>query len=271
MRSLAALLLLAVLSSPSLAQSWSIKEMNHAIEQTNFVVNGGCSGTLISVRERLILTNYHCIDAQVTSVEREVVNDEGWVKKVKVRKYDDVKVEQHGYDGFTRVKTASYIADIVSENKQRDLAIVRLKGELPNIYSSPLLPDGEKVVRGERIYIVGNPAGEDATLVEGVVSSVNRTFDFSWTNGARLPMIQISGGMYGGNSGGALYNAKGQLIGVPAAGYRDATFIGFAIPVEVVKSFLKDACLASVYADDADDKKCRDDKDAKKKDKSKDE
>lgn len=247
------------------AQSWPTAEMNRTIEQTNFIVGDGCSGTLISVKERLVLTNYHCIDRQVASVEREITNDEGFVKKVKVRKYEDVAIAQKRYDGFETVGSFSYVGEIVAESKQRDLAVVKLKGSIPQTMASPLLPDGQKVVRGERIYTVGNPLGEDATVVEGIVSNVNRAFDFPWTDGARLPMIQVSGGIAGGNSGGALYNASGQLIGVPAAGYRGATHIGFAIPMEVVKPFLRENCLAQhTFDDKADDAACRKAKEDKK-------
>lgn len=259
----ASAIMLALLLGPAYGQGWPLDEMNTAINSTNFIVNGGCSGTLISLKEKLILTNHHCIEGSVSSVEREITDDIGNVRKVKVRKYDDVAVVQNRYDGFIKAGSASYVTEIVAEAKTSDLAVLRIRGDIPHGYASPLLPDGAKVVRGERVYIVGNPAGEDATLVEGVVSNVNRTFEFPWTNGSKLPMIQISGGIYGGNSGGAAYNAKGQLIGVPSAGYRVATFIGFAIPVEVVKLFLKDACLASIFDSTADDKKCRDE--AKKK------
>jgi S1-C subfamily serine protease len=263
----AATIMLAFCSTPTPApaQGWPVREINHAIEQTNFIVNGGCSGTLISIREKLILTNYHCIEREVSSIEREVMDERGFVRKVKVRKYNDVPVVQNRYDGFIRTGSASYVTEIVAEAKTRDLALLKIKGEIPHTYASPLLPDGEKVVRGERVYTVGNPAGEDASLVEGIVSNVNRTFEFAWTDGAKLPMIQFSGGLFGGNSGGALYDSRGRLIGVPAAGYPSATFIGFAIPVEVVKLFLQDNCLASVFEDTADDKKCRAEKDARKK------
>jgi S1-C subfamily serine protease len=193
----------------------------------------------------------------VTSVEREITNSEGFVKKVKVRKYSDVPVEQNRYDGFTKTGSATYVAEIVAESKTRDLALLRMKGSIPHGYESPLLPDDGVIQRGDEIYSVGNPAGEDATLGAGIVSNVNREFDFPWTAGARLPMIQFSGGLFGGNSGGALYNTKGQLIGVPAAGYRMATFIGFAIPVSVVKQFLKDNCFQSDQWGIVDDKECR--------------
>jgi S1-C subfamily serine protease len=261
---------LVILPRPARSQTWSIADMNRAIDQTNFIVDRGCSGTLISVAAKLVLTNYHCIDDHVTSVEREVTNDNGWVKKVKVRIYKDVAVEQNRYEGFTKTGSASYVGEIVAESKTRDLALLRLKGPIPHTYASPLLPHRGKVERGDRIYSVGNPAGEDATLGEGVVSNVNRTFDFPWTAGAQLEMIQFSGGLYGGNSGGALYNDKGQLIGVPAAGYRMATFIGFAIPMKVVRSFLHDNCFitpdnAEAAGETLDDGLCREDKKKKAK------
>lgn len=223
------------------APAWELGDMNKTIEQTNFIVNRGCAGTLVSLDERLVLTNYHCVDGLIGTAEREQVGKNGTVKKVKVRKYDDVPMKQNNYDGFVQVGSASYVAEIQAANQQVDLALVKLKGKIPHSYASPLLPDDGEIVRGERVYVVGNPAFEDATVVEGIVSNVNRTFEFPWTD-APLAMIQFSGGIFGGNSGGALYNSRGQLIGVPAAGYRAATFIGFAVPVHVIKKFLADNC-----------------------------
>ena len=81
----------------------SIVKMNEIIEQTNFIVNSGCSGTLIDLKNRLILTNYHCIDNNVEIVEREETTTTGAVKKVKFKRYKDVPVVQNGYDGFSKV------------------------------------------------------------------------------------------------------------------------------------------------------------------------
>lgn len=238
------------LVQPSLA--WDTAELNKTVEQTNFIVERGCSGTLIDKEKRLILTNYHCIDDKVTFVERDVLQPDGSLKKVKFRKYEDVTVAQKKYDGFSQTGQLSFVAEIVAEAKTRDLAVLKVKGELPNTLASPLRPENKKVVRGDKVYIVGNPLGEDASLVVGYVSSVNRAFDFPWTDGARLPMIQMSGGLAGGNSGGALYNNDGELIGVPAAGYPMANHIGFAIPMEVIRPFLDSNCLMT-----ADDDACR--------------
>jgi len=244
--------------------AWDIAAINRTIEQTNFIVDRGCSGTLISASKGLILTNYHCIDGKVTTVERDAMNMDGTVAKKKFRKYEDVPVEQKHYDGFVFTGSSHYLTDIIAEAKTKDLAVLKLKGKTPHTFASPLLPESHKVLRGERVYTVGNPLGNDATLIEGIVSA-HRSIDPSWTDGARLPMLQISGGIAGGNSGGALYNAKGFLIGVPAAGYSGANHLGFAIPMEVVRPFLKEHCLASLYDPKADDDACRKEKEEKAK------
>jgi S1-C subfamily serine protease len=255
LKKLLAALLLSLSLTPALAAEWDVSALNKTIDETNFIVNRGCSGTLIDAQKKYILTNYHCIDGQVSSVEREVSNPDGTVAKKKFRKYDDVNLEQNRYDAFIKTGSASYIGEIIAESKTRDLAVVRLKGAIPHTHASIFAT--APVRRGDRVYIVGNPLGEDGSIVEGIVSNVNRAFDFPWTDGARLPMIQISGGMAGGNSGGAAYNAKGELIGVPAAGYRNAGHLGFAIPLEVVRPFLVENCIMT-----DDDDKCRADKKA---------
>jgi S1-C subfamily serine protease len=236
-----------IMTSSAIASQWTLEQMNRVIDQTNFVVNRGCSGTLISLEERLILTNHHCIDSMISIIEREETDANGYSKKVRVRKYAEVTVEQHAYDGFARISTASYIAEIVAEDKKVDLAILRIRSQIPHQVASRILPDSMRIVRGERVYVVGNPAGNDATLIEGIVSNLNRTFQLPWTGNERVAMIQFSGGIYGGNSGGALYNSSGFLIGVPAASHRSAAFIGLAIPISTVKKFMQESCLAHIY------------------------
>lgn len=251
-------------ASVASAQKWSLDEMNKTINQTNFIVNRGCSGTLIDLEKRLVLTNYHCIDGNVESVEREVVSDEGWVKKIKVRRYTDIALEQNAYDGFVKTGSQTYVGEIVAEQQTVDLALVKIKGVIPQTVASKIIAS-DTLVRGEAVYIVGNPGGNDNTVVEGIISNLNRSFDFPWTNGGRLPMIQFSGGIFGGNSGGSLYNANGEFIGVPAAGYNGATFIGLAIPAHVVKVFLKSNCFESAFTKSADDAACVAAKEAKRK------
>lgn len=226
--------------------NWPIADINRAIDSTNFVVGQGCSGTLISQKDRLILTNYHCIDGFVTSVEQEVTGRDGVVRKVKIRRYNDVSVAQHNQSGHIRVGTSSFVAEIVAEDKNRDLALLRIRADIYHSYASPLLPDGGTVVRGETVYVVGNPLGQDATLGVGVVSMLRR-LTFPWANGAEVDVVQHSAGSVGGNSGGALYNTRGQLIGVPAAGFSSAPHLGLAVSIDFVKAFLKQSCWERAY------------------------
>ena len=249
----------AVLLFPSAADEWTAEEINKTIEATNFIVNRGCSGTLIAINPSLVLTNYHCIDGNVDSGEREVRAPDGTVAKKKFRKYTDVTTEQKTHDGFTLVGSASYIAEIVAEAKTSDLALLKLKGRTPHSYFSPIIPDGQPVLRGEKVWIVGNPLGLESTVTAGIISA-NRSLDPPWADGARIPVLQISGGMSGGNSGGALYNSKGQLVGVPFAGYRGDGHLGFAITVDVVKAFLRENCFASTFDKSANDDRCRGEK-----------
>ena len=250
--------------SSAIAGKWTPGEMNEIIDQTNFVVNRGCSGTLISIQEKLILTNHHCIEDSISYHEQEHTDSTGMTKKVRIKRYADITVEQNGYSGHDKVSISSYITEIVSDSRKRDLAILRIKARIPHNLHSRILPDNTLIQRGERVYIVGNPAGNDATVVEGIISNLNRTFEFPWTGNEKLAMIQFSGGIYGGNSGGALYNSSGYLIGVPAAGIRSVPFIGLAIPISVVKEFLLESCLGNIYKE-FDQAKCISDKKKKHK------
>lgn len=259
-------ILFAMVSTISFAaEKIDLTQLNQIVEQTNFIVNKGCSGTLVDLKNKLILTNYHCIDDNVSIVEKEETNTDGVVKKFKAKKYSDVILEQNGYQGFDKVSTAMYIGEIVAEEKTVDLAVVKIKSEIPHKTASKILPESMKVVRGEGVYAVGNPGGMDATIVRGIVSNLNRTFEFPWTDNNKLAMIQFSGGIYGGNSGGALYNDGGYLIGVPAAGFTAANFIGLAVPVDVVRKFMAKNCLAEAFDEKADNSKCMEERKAKEK------
>lgn len=245
MKSLTILTALLFFSASSVF-AWETNEMNAVIDQTNFIVNKGCSGTLISIDPPLILTNYHCIDSNVRAVEKDIAGADGIISKIKEVKLDPVIVEQVSYYGHETVGASSYLAEIVARERNRDLAVLQLRAKsIPHTIFSPLLPENKNVERGEAVWAVGNPAGLDATVTSGIISSVTRTFRFPWAENEDLPMLQTDVGMFGGNSGGALYNSSGILVGVPAAGIREATHLGLAIPTSIVWEVLAKNCLAS--------------------------
>lgn len=243
-----------LISTASAALAWEPEKMNAVIDQTNFIVNRGCSGTLISLEPALILTNHHCVDRNIRTVSRDVTDENGKISSIKEQKLDPVDVVQVSYSGHETVGSSTYVAEIVAHQKNRDLAVLQLRAEsIPHSIFSPILPEGESVIRGETVWAVGNPAGLDATVTSGIISSVTRTFQFPWAENEDLPMIQTDVGIFGGNSGGALYNADGVLVGVPAAGHRQATHLGLAIPTSIVWEVLSNNCLAEYVGGNSDE------------------
>jgi len=262
-----ALLAMVVLGAPAVSDAWDIDAMNKVVNQTNFVLDNQCSATLISLKHKLVLTNYHCVEDKIAVHEKDETLPNGAIRKVKRYKTEPVSLVQKAYSGHEQVGSSEYIAEIVAHNKGKDLAVVQIKADtITQSVESKLLPDGKKLVRGEKVWAVGNPLLLDATVSEGIISSLTRTFDFPWLDGEKLAFIQFTAPITGGNSGGALYNDQGELIGVPAAGTRGSGDIGLAVPVSVVKDLLKRACLGNVYgAPETEDQSCLAAKEAAKK------
>ena len=256
-------MLLAAFTFGKSAAAWEdVVGMNRQIDQTNFIVAAGCSGTLISVEYRLILTAHHCISNKIKRVTRNVVGDDGKIEKVTFEKRGRVTVRQSDYAQYEQVGSISYQTVILDYNQARDLALLQLVGgNLRSTDAAPVLPDNLDILRGEPITAVGNPMGLDATVTVGVVSSTNRTFEVPWALSERVPLIQLSANVNGGSSGGALYDSKGRQIGVIIAGFR-GTDLGFAVPIFELYPVLDRLCMSSIYDDAADDKACVAEKEA---------
>lgn len=233
-------LALCLLALPA-AADWSGDRMNAQIDQTNFVVNNGCSGTLIDGKDRYILTAAHCVDAQYKTIEREEITNDGEVKKKEVRVLIQGTVKQIAFnDNGNEIREITYRTKMVVVDKFRDLAVVQVVAPIPNTVVSKIACGDVK--RGDRVKIVGNPTMLYSSVVEGIVSSVERDYsaiNFGETEQADKGLMQISGGVIGGNSGGSVYNDDGELIGVPVIADRARETLGFAVPVWAIRDFLK--------------------------------
>ncbi len=124
--------------------------------------------------------------------------------------------------------------EVVAGFAPEDLAIIRVATDKP----LPTLEFGRShdLLLGEPTIVIGNPGGLVHTISTGIVSGLARMTN---SPGGPLPgAIQTNAAINGGNSGGPLINALGQLIGVVHAKQNGVEGIGFAIPVDRVRQMI---------------------------------
>lgn len=238
-----------IIAAPVALAGWPVADMNMQIDQTNFVVNSGCSGTLIDLKGRYILTANHCVEAQYETIDREKIADDGTITTEKVRRLKPGTVKQIVFDGAAEIRETTYRTKIVAVDKVRDLALVQILSDIPHTIKAKL-SCGE-IARGEAVFIVGNPTGVlYSSVVTGIVSSVQRTYEtirYGDGGSQQQPLMQVSAGVIGGNSGGAVYDGNGRLIGVPVIASKMNEILAFAVPLSAIKEFLTGNKLASVF------------------------
>jgi S1-C subfamily serine protease len=246
-----AVMLGLAIATPSAA--WEVESMNKQVDETNFIVSTGCSGTLISKEYRLILTAYHCINQFVKRETKDVIGEDGAIERTQFEKLVNVRISQVDYHDFDKVGAVSYQTRIVAKEKRSDIAILQLIGtKLRSSVAAPIRASDLPILRGEPVIAVGNPRGLDATVTGGIVTSTTRKID--WIGGM-TPMIQTDAMAAPGSSGGALYDNDGYLIGIVVGG-RQGEF-ALAIPVNLLYSVLDEACFGSVYDKNINDELCR--------------
>lgn len=134
------------------------------------------------------------------------------------------------YDG------TDYPARLVGSDSANDLAVIKVEAE--GLHALQFGSSNNLIV-GEQIVVIGNPLGElTYTLTSGYVSAKNRPIT---TSGFRINMIQVDAAVNSGNSGGPMFNMKGEVVGIVTAKYSGLSTsgasiegIGFAVPVDDV-------------------------------------
>ena len=140
----------------------------------------------------------------------------------------------------------SYKAKLVGSEADNDVAVLKIQAEG---LKTVVLGDSDKLVVGEAVYAIGNPLGElTYTLTDGLISALDRVITTgSGNDAASMNMLQTNCAINSGNSGGPLFNAKGEVIGITTAkmSSSDSTTatvegLGFAIPINDVKTIIAD-------------------------------
>lgn len=135
--------------------------------------------------------------------------------------------------------TANYDAKLVGYDEELDLAVLKIEaqGLVP-----ARLGSSDQLSVGDSVYAIGNPMGYlHGTMTEGIISSPTRTIQ---VDGKDMNLLQTSAALNSGNSGGALTNAYGQVVGITSAkitGVENDTVIeglGLVIPINDTIPFL---------------------------------
>ena len=172
------------------------------------------SGIIIS-EDGYILTNNHVVDSS-SSTSSYSYYDLSDATSVKVK----LNSSTYGDD-------AIYDAKIVGKDSQTDLAVLKIDKTGLNAAE---FADSDQAVVGEFAMAVGSPLGLDTTVTTGIISAVNREVT---SDGNKYVCIQTDAAINSGNSGGALVNSDGKVIGVNTLKLSGTGVegIGFAIPI----------------------------------------
>jgi serine protease Do len=123
--------------------------------------------------------------------------------------------------------------EVVGSDPVSDVALLRVEGPAPGL-PSVYLGDSDALEVGDWVLAVGNPLGFDHSVAHGLVSAVGRELS---TRPGLTQFIQTDAPINRGNSGGPLFNMRGEVVGVvTAAGNGDG--LGFAVPINLVKDLL---------------------------------
>jgi len=120
---------------------------------------------------------------------------------------------------------------LVALDSHVDIALLRIEEEIGMEIPQLYIGDSTKLREGDEVFTIGNPLGLERSTAQGIVSKVNRSFD------GRL-YVQTTAPIAPGNSGGPLFNERGEVIGVVNMGYIFLDGLGFAVPSKYVKEVL---------------------------------
>ena len=149
----------------------------------------------------------------------------------------------------------SYEAALIGYDKSNDIAVLKIEAE--EDLAPVILGDSDSLNVGDPVVAIGNPLGElTFSLTAGYVSAKDRQVTFS--GGTTMNLIQTDAAINSGNSGGALFNMYGEVVGVTNAKYSSSSSseasidnIGFAIPInsimEIVQSIIEKGYISKPY------------------------
>ncbi len=168
----------------------------------------GSGSGIILTEDGYIVTNNHVISSESSSSYYAITEATG----IKINLYND---------------STQYDATVIGTDPITDLAVLKIDktGLTPAV-----LGNSNEVQVGEFVMAIGNPLGMDYSVTSGIVSALNREVE---SDGNTYNAIQTDAAINSGNSGGALVNSNGEVIGINTLKFSGTGIegIGFAIPI----------------------------------------
>lgn len=173
------------------------------------------SGTGFALKNGYVVTNFHVVDGAK-------------------------RIEVHGVNGNS---SSNYTADVIATDKNNDLAIIKINDSRFNGFGTiPYAIKSQMVDVGEDVWVLGYPLtqylGNEIKLTNGVVSSRS---GFQ----GDVATYQITAPVQPGNSGGPLFDSKGNVVGIVNAGVPGAENVGYAIKTSYLKNLADSYSLSS--------------------------
>ena len=183
-----------------------VKQIGEAVVQVKTA--GGLGSGFFLNEDGYLITNFHVIEGE-TEISIEVYHQ---------------KNGQLSRETYKQVK-------IIAINKFHDLALLHIEDKNAPKFKPITLGSADALNVGEGVFAIGSPLGLERTVTQGIVSTKNRQMEGNL-------FLQTSTQINPGNSGGPLFNLAGEVVGVTNMKITFGEGLGFAIPVELVKSFL---------------------------------
>ncbi len=164
-----------------------------------------------------------------------IVSEDGYILT-----NEHVSGEKYNKCYVTLENGTTHNANVVWSDSNLDLSIIKIpmRG-----LTYAKLGDSKEIKVGQSVYAIGNPIGYEfqRTVTSGIISALNRTIKIEEDGKTSYMsnLIQTDATINPGNSGGPLINTKGEIIGINSVKITSAEGIGFAVPINCVKSIIE--------------------------------
>lgn len=183
-----------------------VKQIGEAVVQVRNP--GGLGSGFLLNADGYLITNFHVIEGETELTVEVYRQSKGQLNR----------------ETYRQVR-------IIAINKFHDLALLKIDDKDAPKFKYVTLGSSDALNVGDQVFAIGSPLGLERTVTSGIVSTKTRQMEGEL-------YLQTSTQINPGNSGGPLFNLAGEVVGVTNMKITFGEGLGFAIPVELVKSFL---------------------------------